>query len=229
LKVTRKRSAREPSVLMPSADALRRVAAAWESDEPGASMSIRPSTFLDGKYDDKYGAHLSADTRHAIEQRGKVTRTTTWAFQRGLTRWEELDEVDAYAEPRRKLLARGSEDIERLDGWRVRLRGGKRWTMRYVSEKNRGRCSDLARTLGVGAETMAGLAVMAGVLDAVGIPLPLNQRLARDLAEVLRELRERVRMARRLAGLDKQLSGERRMLTTWEELVDAKRKLARNL
>jgi hypothetical protein len=87
-----------------------------------------------------------------------------------------------------------------------------------VSFDTRKRIGDLARDLGLGAETMAGLCVMAGLFDVPTVPLPTHQRLVRDLASVITELRDRVRFAERLAAPE---SSGRTRRTTWEELADA--------
>lgn len=190
-----------------------------DSDETAAvSPAEVVSTVVD--IDDRLNALIASDARRAIESLGPVMRTTAAMFARGLQRWAAFAGVQAIAVPRAKLLKDGSNSP--LLEWRVAIPGGKRQTMRGITKTERGRCADIARTLGIAMETMAGLMVETGVLDAEGVPLPFNHRIGQHLAEVLRELEERKRRMRREAGLDRALTTDDNYaaaLITWDELV----------
>jgi hypothetical protein len=154
-----------------------------------------------------------------IEYQGAPMRTTVWALERGLERWRNLADVDRIRRARRALIVSGSLDVERLDNWWISVRAGRRSIVRHVSIKTRGHLGDLARDLGLGAETMAGLCVMAGLFDVLTIPAPTHQRLARDLTSVIAELRDRVRLAEGLA--DPSPLRRRPKRTTWEDIAGA--------
>lgn len=182
------------------------------------ASSIRPSSLdpLTGEYDDRYNALLSADARQAIRHLGARMRTTVWAFTRGLSRWEQYRAVDAFGEARARLDAAGSVAIHQFNDWKPGLADAKRYTMRHVAKRDQGRCSDLAEILGTGAERMAGLAIEVGILDAPGIPLPTNHRIAQSLRHLITEVRDRVRRIERLCDG----SGEEpERIITWEDVI----------
>lgn len=171
---------------------------------------------LSGEYDDRYNALVSADARQAIRHLGARMRTTVWAFARGLSRWEQYGAVDTFGRARARLDAAGSVGIQKFNDWKPTLAEAKRYTMRHVGKREQGRCSDLAEILGTGAERMAGLAIEIGILDAPGIPLATNHRIARSLRHLLAEVRDRVRQIERLCDGGGQ---EPQRIITWEDVI----------
>lgn len=215
---TPKRLARKPSVLtMPSADTLRRAAAATETDAPAAS--IRPSRYRDhDEILDNFGALVSADATQAIARVGHKSRmrTTRGAFEKGLGRWQSLREVRDFLTARRTLDAAGSAEVHQFANWQPTLAGAKRYSLYGVTKQQAADCADLGRALGVGTERMAGLCVEAGIVDVAGTPIPTNHRIAHALRHVRADLRDRVRKIERLCEGE---SADPQRIVTWDEIM----------
>jgi hypothetical protein len=183
-----------------------------DSGERGAS--VKP----DVEILERFNTLVSADAAQAIEHLGHKRRmkTTRWAFACGLSRWEAVREVDGFIAGRRTLNAAGSVEVYAFNHWTPGLPDPKRYTMYGVSKPDAGRCTDLAAALGTGTERMAGLCVEAGMVDAPGIPLATNHRMARTLRHVMADMRERLLKMERLCDGD---PAEPRRIVTWAEVI----------
>jgi hypothetical protein len=197
---------------------------AAEQHEPGADL--RPSRYRDDdEILDKFNVLISADAAQAIELLGHKARmkTTRWAFERGLERWQQVREVIDFLAARRTLNAAGSAEVHRFNHWTPVLTDAKTYSMYGVTKRQAKRCADLGSALGVGTQRMAGLCIDAGIFDALTVPVPTNHRVARALGHVRSDLRDRLRQIERLCDGE---SADPPRIITWAE-VCGERKPAR--
>lgn len=189
---------------------------AAKPDERGAPL--RPSRYRDDdEILDKFNVLISADAAQAIALLGHKSRmkTTRWAFERGLDRWEQMREVRDFLAARRTLDAAGSAEVHQFNHWTPALHDAKTYSMYGVTKLQAKRCADLGIALGAGTQRMAGLCVDAGVFDALTVPVPTNHRLARSLGHVRSDLRDRLRKIERLCDGK---SADSAQFITWAEV-----------
>ena len=215
MKRTPKQPATERSALIPTREALRRVAERYRDGRrstPGSSGSGDDDEILD-----KFNVLISADAAQAIALLGHKSRmkTTRWAFERGLDRWEQVREVRDFLAARRTLNAAGSAEVHQFNHWQPALTDAKTYSMYGVTKRQAKRCADLGIALGAGTQRMAGLCVDAGIFDALTVPVPTNNRLARSLGHVRSDLRDRLRKIERLCDGK---SADPAQVITWAEV-----------